>query len=113
MGTKLMPIKDFDPDKIETRNPKWEFTIQVKTGQVSVMTEDGEIWLQKIVYTDRGEGAKVEVSGRLIGRPNYTPTMRSRNFNVNGHPQWQLCPQIVLDIIAHHGFGRKSLADES
>lgn len=102
--------KDIDVSKLEVRQPKWEFTLQIKTHQVQVQTEHGMIWLQKLVYVDRGEGAKVEVSGRLIGRPyGSTATMRSQNFNINGYPQWKQCPQLIMDIIARHGFAREEL----
>jgi len=100
---------NLDLDKIEVRQPKWEFTLQIKTRQVQLQLSDGLIWLQKLVYTDRGEGAKVQVFGRLIGRPEFSATMRSQNFNINGYSQWPQCPQIVMDIIAKHGFGREGL----
>lgn len=102
-------MSEIDVSKLEVRQPKWEFTLQVKTQQVQVQTDHGMIWLQKLVYVDRGEGAKVEVSGRLIGRPDYSATMRSQNFNINGYPRWKQCPQIIMDIIARHGFARKEL----
>lgn len=93
----------------DARNVCWTFSANVRVGVLRVIGTDGQIDVTNIALIDRGDKTKIECKGRLVGRPQFTNTMRTVTFNVNGYNTHPFAPEEVIAFLQTYAFPKTEI----
>jgi len=100
---------DLKHSSVSWVNPKWVFEVRI-SGAPLVATHQGEKFQPlKIVFTDWGVRAKVEVFGKAPSA-SWQNNMRTVMYGLGGYEKdYPAPPDWVLEIIRDAGFARKEV----